>query len=280
MRARWAGLFRLLAVLALLAFWALGALHWVGTDGDYHLSLHRQLGASQATGLTWDGVERATQALVQCLMTGDTAPLSYEDQVYGAVQPVFNEREITHMVDVAALFVLLRQVLWALAAAALAFALLSLLLDRGKANPRQDAAPKRFPHPGESPAPAAPSGNPAAGDRAAASAAPAEGKASGGRALRAWGKALIGGSALFLGLAGLLALACALDFNRAFLAFHHLFFTNDLWLLNPATDLMIRLLPETFFAQVAGRAALLALLGPAGALVLGILLNRIGRKRL
>ena len=93
MRARWAGLFRLLAVLALLAFWALGALHWVGTDGDYHLSLHRQLGASQATGLTWDGVERATRALVQCLMTGDTAPLSYEDQVYGAVQPVFNERK-------------------------------------------------------------------------------------------------------------------------------------------------------------------------------------------
>lgn len=267
MRARWARLFRLLAVLALMAFWALGALHGVGTDGDYHLSLHRQLGASQATGLTWDGVERATRALVQCLKTGDTAPLSYEDQVYGAVQPVFNEREIAHMVDVAALFVLLRQVLWALAAAALAFALLSLLLDRGKANPSQDAAPKGFPHPGQSPSPAA-------------SDAPAGGKASGGRALRAWGKALIGGAALFLGLAGLLALVCALDFNRAFIAFHHLFFTNDLWLLDPATDLMIRLLPETFFAQVAGRAALLALLGPAGALVLGVLLNRIGRKRL
>lgn len=267
MRARWARLFRLLAVLALMAFWALGALHGVGTDGDYHLSLHRQLGASQATGLTWDGVERATRALVQCLKTGDTAPLSYEDQVYGAVQPVFNEREIAHMVDVAALFVLLRQVLWALAAAALAFALLSLLLDRGKANPSQDAAPKGFPHPGQSPSPAA-------------SDAPTGGKASGGRALRAWGKALIGGAALFLGLAGLLALVCALDFNRAFIAFHHLFFTNDLWLLDPATDLMIRLLPETFFAQVAGRAALLALLGPAGALVLGVLLNRIGRKRL
>lgn len=267
MRARWARLFRLLAVLALMAFWALGALHGVGTDGDYHLSLHRQLGASQATGLTWDGVERATRALVQCLKTGDTAPLSYEDQVYGAVQPVFNEREIAHMVDVAALFVLLRQVLWALAAAALAFALLSLVLDRGKANPSQDAAPKGFPHPGASPSPAA-------------SDAPAGGKASGGRALRAWGKALVGGAALFLGLAGLLALICALDFNRAFIAFHHLFFTNDLWLLDPATDLMIRLLPETFFAQVAGRAALLAVLGPAGALVLGVLLNRIGRKRL
>lgn len=270
MRARWARLFRLLAVLALMAFWALGALHGVGTDGDYHLSLHRQLGASQATGLTWDGVERATRALVQCLKTGDTAPLSYEDQVYGAVQPVFNEREIAHMVDVAALFVLLRQVLWALAAAVLAFALLSLVLDRGKANPSQDAAPKRFPHPGQSPSPVAP-----AGSHAAACSAPA-----GGRALRAWGKALVGGSALFLGLAGLLALVCALDFNRAFIAFHHLFFTNDLWLLDPATDLMIRLLPETFFAQVAGRAALLALLGPAGALVLGVLLNRIGRKRL
>ena len=91
---------------------------------------------------------------------------------------------------------------------------------------------------------------------------------------------MVGGAALFLGLAGLLALICALDFNRAFIAFHHLFFTIDLWLLEPATDLMIRLLPETFFAQAAGRAALWAALGPVGALILGISLKRIGRKRL
>ena len=146
-------------------------------------------------------------------------------------------------VDVAALFVLLRQVLWILAAAVLAFALLSLLLDRGKANPSQDAAPKRFPHPGQSPSPVAP-----AGSHAAACSAPA-----GGRALRAWGKALVGGAALFLGLAGLLALICALDFNRAFIAFHHLFFTNDLWLLDPRTDLLIRICPQSMFMGMAVR---------------------------
>ena len=39
------------------------------------------------------------------------------------------------------------------------------------------------------------------------------------------------------------------DFTSAFTLFHELSFTNDLWLLNPAEDLLINLLPEAFLLQ-------------------------------
>lgn len=51
------------------------------------------------------------------------------------------------------------------------------------------------------------------------------------------------------------------NFSRAFIIFHKLFFTNDLWLLNPKTDWMIRLLPESFFAGIALRTAVAFLIG-------------------
>ncbi|WP_288868591.1 TIGR01906 family membrane protein [uncultured Parvimonas sp.] len=40
---------------------------------------------------------------------------------------------------------------------------------------------------------------------------------------------------------------CSLFFSESFIYFHKLFFSNDLWLLDYETDLMIRILPEEFF---------------------------------
>ena len=37
------------------------------------------------------------------------------------------------------------------------------------------------------------------------------------------------------------------DFNAVFTLFHEIFFDNDLWLFDPATDYMIRMLPEGLF---------------------------------
>ena len=48
-----------------------------------------------------------------------------------------------------------------------------------------------------------------------------------------------------------LGLLIATDFTKYWTIFHHIFFTNDLWLLNPATDLMIQMLPEQFFSSMA-----------------------------
>ena len=50
----------------------------------------------------------------------------------------------------------------------------------------------------------------------------------------------------------------ALDFNSAFNFFHRILFTNDLWLLNPATDLLIRICPSSMFANMGLRIALRA----------------------
>lgn len=55
---------------------------------------------------------------------------------------------------------------------------------------------------------------------------------------------------MFFGLAGCLGVMVASDFNKYFFLFHEIFFNNDLWLLDPATDLMIRMLPEEFFADM------------------------------
>lgn len=51
--------------------------------------------------------------------------------------------------------------------------------------------------------------------------------------------------------------------KAAFLTFHHLLFTNDLWLLS-AQDLLIRLYPESFFAGMALRIGVF-MLGGIGA---------------
>lgn len=58
-----------------------------------------------------------------------------------------------------------------------------------------------------------------------------------------------------------LGVLIAMNFSRAFILFHKLFFTNDLWLLNPKTDWMIRLLPESFFQGIALRTAISFLVG-------------------
>ena len=39
----------------------------------------------------------------------------------------------------------------------------------------------------------------------------------------------------------------------SFTLFHEIFFTNDLWLFDPATDYMIRMLPEGFFYDMVMR---------------------------
>lgn len=52
---------------------------------------------------------------------------------------------------------------------------------------------------------------------------------------------------LILVLSGLLYF----NFNKYFTIFHEIFFSNDLWLLNPATDVLINMVPEIFFFTTA-----------------------------
>ena len=57
----------------------------------------------------------------------------------------------------------------------------------------------------------------------------------------------------FIVLLGIFAGLIAKDFHKYFFLFHEIFFDNDLWLLDPKTDLMIRMLPEGFFFDMVVR---------------------------
>ena len=78
---------------------------------------------------------------------------------------------------------------------------------------------------------------------------------------KAWGRGFLGALILCAasGVTAFLLLRTA-DFNRLFIRFHQLVFSNDLWLLNPETDALIRMLPDGFFDRMAFSGALRALL--------------------
>ncbi len=61
---------------------------------------------------------------------------------------------------------------------------------------------------------------------------------------------------IWWGLIGLLLLFVLIDFNKYFTYFHLIFFRNDLWLLDPNTDLLIQMLPEQFFIFIFSRILL------------------------
>lgn len=71
------------------------------------------------------------------------------------------------------------------------------------------------------------------------------------RALRRILSGVLRTFAAVIGTIALLAVWALIDFDSLFILFHQVSFTNDLWLLNPATDLLIRLMPVSFFMEYA-----------------------------
>ncbi|WP_304508447.1 TIGR01906 family membrane protein [Anaerotignum sp.] len=59
------------------------------------------------------------------------------------------------------------------------------------------------------------------------------------------------GIAVFFGGLFLLFVVMVHDFNRYFTLFHEVFFSNDDWILNIKTDLLINIVPEGFFRDTA-----------------------------
>lgn len=86
------------------------------------------------------------------------------------------------------------------------------------------------------------------------------------------------GSIVLLALAAGIALWGALDFSGMFTAFHQIVFTNDLWLLNLQTDLLVALMPEGFFVWYFGEMlkSLLPVLGIMLCLIVAWF--KVGRK--
>lgn len=86
-------------------------------------------------------------------------------------------------------------------------------------------------------------------------------------------------SGLILAPIAILALWAAIDFSSAFTFFHKILFTNDLWLLNPDTDLLIRICPASMFADMGLGIALRAAAALLGLPLVLTLLCLISEKR-
>ncbi len=72
----------------------------------------------------------------------------------------------------------------------------------------------------------------------------------------------------------LVGISATQDFTAVFIKFHEMFFTNKLWLLDPATDRMIVLLQEEFFSAMALSIGVYTVLISGFGMAVGIVLSR------
>ncbi len=85
-------------------------------------------------------------------------------------------------------------------------------------------------------------------------------------------------SFIVLGILGILGLAFLLmDFSKLFILFHEISFSNDLWLLDPSVDVLIRILPESLFEDLATKVILRTVGLAVGASVLSVVWRRTKR---
>lgn len=95
------------------------------------------------------------------------------------------------------------------------------------------------------------------------------------RSKQSWGKMLCRtfwiGLGVFFSLLGVLAYLFSQDFTKYFTVFHEIFFDNDLWIFDPKTDYMIRMLPEGFFYDMGTRIVIVFGMGLVITLVASII---------
>ena len=76
---------------------------------------------------------------------------------------------------------------------------------------------------------------------------------SGREVLCALSKGILAATAISAGACGVLGVIFATNFSEAFVTFHHIFFDNDLWILDPRVDMLVNIVPEGFFFDTAAR---------------------------
>lgn len=201
-------------VLCLIGFAAvmfagvLGVVHAVGTDDGLYYELQRQAHVLDYAGISEEDLVRVDAALAECLK-GDADALDFEIEVFGQVQPVFNEKELIHMEDCRLLFELLRSVMRIACGLGLAAVAGGIVLLRDGRRVR----------------------------------------------LASWFAPLV----IVVPL-GVFAAWAVCDFNAAFNFFHEVLFTNDLWLLDFKTDLLIRICPSSMFMNMGARIGIFGLI--------------------
>lgn len=85
-------------------------------------------------------------------------------------------------------------------------------------------------------------------------------------------------SVIVIILAIFMAIGIYKDFDLIWDKFHHIFFSNDLWLLDPNTDVLIVMMPSNFFVDMIKAIAATFFAGMGAMLVFSIYLYRKYRK--
>lgn len=171
-------------------------------DQAYYVAQMEKNDIPDVTGKSMDSLSEISSALRAYLKRGEGDILA----------PYFSASEIDHMVDVYALFKLMRTLtVFILGLAALSLYILSL-------------------------------------------------RTGWRRTLKMTGESAIGVLVALL----LFSIIVALNFHAAWFKFHEIFFSNDLWLMDPEKDLMIQMLPEPFFFGMVKRIGLTVLAGMIG----------------
>lgn len=89
-------------------------------------------------------------------------------------------------------------------------------------------------------------------------------------------KGLIFSSLIPIGIMIVLGIIISINFYDSFTVFHKILFTNDLWLLNPKTEVLIQMYPLDFFKSISLRILIYFVTGLVASLGLGIFLkNRL-----
>lgn len=101
----------------------------------------------------------------------------------------------------------------------------------------------------------------------------------GGRIRSFLSNSLIFGTLGVFIITGAVAAIIASDFEKYFIIFHHIFFNNDLWMLAPATDNLINIVPQGFFMDMALRIFIIFGCFIAGIMGLGVIFRVIRKKK-
>jgi integral membrane protein (TIGR01906 family) len=71
-----------------------------------------------------------------------------------------------------------------------------------------------------------------------------------GRALKTLFRYFLSVSGVFVVIIAAIAIYAAVDFTNFWISFHKIFFTNELWQLDPYTEVLINMVPEQFFSDL------------------------------
>ena len=198
----------------LLLALVMGRVRDVGLDPGIYLDLQKKAGVHETAGISQADLVHLDVNIANYL-AGKYDDPNMEIEVWGEMQPAFNERELQHLADCRRLFAPTMN-LWVNIGMAVAGVGLVMLVRERMISKGSLAA-------------------------------------------------LCAASAAIILPVLLLGIWAAIDFNSAFNFFHRILFTNDLWQLNPETDLLIRICPASMFANMGLKIGL-----QSAAILLGV----------